>query len=320
METKKGDRYETKHDEDDLENLAERLTADLRGHIHQLADPKVLSEAWCQMADLMGRISFISEQEASLPKEKKNATLWECEEIALRYILEDGKLNLCLRNLVAFREYESNEMSKPSGRPTPPEHLEKMDKFEKGLGIVLRNAWRHIEALRTTDLPLLIDHIDNVLITGSMEYNPKIERCMKSGDMAERQEVVVLYYLDGMAGHGDALDESSYMPILRERKLIVKLARFLATKMCPMVDFAPSLKGGFIVGMQALSKLVDTEDFTTYMSAHIESDADASMFVGLKRALSELLEDDDLRPSLRPLKMTIQDLEDQFDCDDDGHK
>jgi len=41
METKKGDRYETKHDEDDLENLAERLTADLRGHIHQLADPKV---------------------------------------------------------------------------------------------------------------------------------------------------------------------------------------------------------------------------------------------------------------------------------------
>ena len=57
---------------------------------------------------------------------------------------------------------------------------------------------------------------------------------------------------------------------------------------------------------EALSKLVDTEDFTTYMSAHIESDADASMFVGLKRALSELLEDDDLRPSLRPLKMTIQ--------------
>jgi hypothetical protein len=32
-------------------------------------------------------------QEKELPKEK-DATLWDCEELALRYILEDGKLNL----------------------------------------------------------------------------------------------------------------------------------------------------------------------------------------------------------------------------------
>ncbi len=32
-------------------------------------------------------------QEKELPKEK-DATLWDCEELALRYVLEDGKLNL----------------------------------------------------------------------------------------------------------------------------------------------------------------------------------------------------------------------------------
>lgn len=34
-------------------------------------------------------------QEQRLPKAKADATLWECEELALRYLLEDGKLNLC---------------------------------------------------------------------------------------------------------------------------------------------------------------------------------------------------------------------------------
>jgi hypothetical protein len=34
--------------------------------------------------------------------------------------------------------------------------------FEKGLGGMLKNAWNHIEALQTSDLPMLIDHISAV--------------------------------------------------------------------------------------------------------------------------------------------------------------
>ena len=29
-----------------------------------------------------------------MPKKSQDATLWECEEVALRFILEDAKLNL----------------------------------------------------------------------------------------------------------------------------------------------------------------------------------------------------------------------------------
>ena len=35
--------------------------------------------------------------EEKLPKDSEGSTLWECEELALRYLLEDGKMNLCLR-------------------------------------------------------------------------------------------------------------------------------------------------------------------------------------------------------------------------------
>ncbi len=55
------------------------------------------------MADIFGRVANISDVESKLPSAKESATLWETEEQALRFILEDGKLNLCLRLLIEFK-------------------------------------------------------------------------------------------------------------------------------------------------------------------------------------------------------------------------
>lgn len=40
--------------------------------------------------------------------------------------------------------------------------LQDLDSFEKGMGTVLRNAWTHIEALQTTDIPLLVEYVTGV--------------------------------------------------------------------------------------------------------------------------------------------------------------
>jgi hypothetical protein len=63
----------------------------------------ILSDPWFDMAEIFGRIANISDVESKLPSAKKDATLWETEEQALRFLLEDGKLNLCLRNLIEFK-------------------------------------------------------------------------------------------------------------------------------------------------------------------------------------------------------------------------
>ncbi len=55
------------------------------------------------MADIFGRVANITDVESKLPSAKENATLWETEEQALRFVLEDGKLNLCLRILIEFK-------------------------------------------------------------------------------------------------------------------------------------------------------------------------------------------------------------------------
>lgn len=52
----------------------------------------------------------------------------------------------------------------PHSIPQRPRNkvLESLNAFEKGMGTVLRNAWTHIEALQTTDIPLLVDYITGV--------------------------------------------------------------------------------------------------------------------------------------------------------------
>ncbi len=63
-----------------------------------------MSDPWFEMAEIFGRVAHISDVESQLPASKKgDATLWETEEQALRFLLEDGKLNLCLRILIEFK-------------------------------------------------------------------------------------------------------------------------------------------------------------------------------------------------------------------------
>ena len=88
--------------------------------------------------------------------------MWEGDELALRYVMEEGKLNLCLRTLVAFRSSygdKADSECKDCGDPRSY-RTQKLDAFEIGMGGLLRNAWAHDEdAWQTTDLPLLVGYI-----------------------------------------------------------------------------------------------------------------------------------------------------------------
>lgn len=99
----KDDKYITKDDSDDFDALTEKLAADLRRSIRQLENYPILSDGWFEMAETFGRVATISEMESKLPSTKQDATLWETEEQAIRFLMEDGKLNMCLRCLAEFK-------------------------------------------------------------------------------------------------------------------------------------------------------------------------------------------------------------------------
>lgn len=61
----------------------------------------------------------------------------------------------------------------------------------------MRNAWSHVEAVQTTDVPALLNHIADVL-NWSIAHPADVEHACRQGDLSQRQEILAFYYLAGL--------------------------------------------------------------------------------------------------------------------------
>ena len=71
----------------------------------------------------------------------------------------------------------------------------------------MRNAWLHVEVIQTTDLPALLNHIINVL-DGALDLPIVMGTLVAQGDLHQRQEVLVFYYISGIIKHIDDVGEN----------------------------------------------------------------------------------------------------------------
>jgi hypothetical protein len=86
--------------------------------VRSFGDYKLLSVDWLKMAESLQQVSNVAYMEKHMPSNDSNAaaaqgkksegTLWDQQkdELAIRILLEEGKLNLCLRTLQHFKEEE----------------------------------------------------------------------------------------------------------------------------------------------------------------------------------------------------------------------
>lgn len=301
----KQEKYQAKGQADDLEGLSERLAVDLRKSIRGLGNHAIFSDAWIEMATTCGRIAKISDMESTVAASKADATLWETEEQALRYLLEDGKLNLCLRNMVA---YKANQRDRLRNKETiTPEQQVAGDAFEKGLGTVLRNAWGHLEALQTTDIPALIAHMGDV-ITFAVVYPEHLEEQLE--DLHQRQEILIYYYLAGLLKATSQIDESRVMPLVREHKIFI-----LTVKLVVLLHGFNTIATSYLFKCcEALAMIVDTEDFKTYPQQYYDlQDADdvSQMMKLLTICTQEFQGEAAYRSAVRPLTDTLNKVKRQ---------
>lgn len=282
-----------------MAQLSEKLSNDLRNHIRTLGHFPMLSEPWCEMAEVLGRVASISDVESTLAASKDDATLWETEELALRYLLEDGKLNLSLRNLVEYKAYQwKNLVPKNNGSRNADitaEQVEKCDKFEKGLGVVLRNAWQHVEAVQTTDVQTLVHLIGDVL-DHALSNGDFINMCIEKGDLHLRQEIMIFYYIVALMRQLDYLQQDRVVPILRDRNIFMQSAQFLEIYHDSMSSAVA------LTVIQALVLMADSEDFATYKNEYVREEADALLLNRLNDScLKRFQKDFTNKRMMRPL-------------------
>ncbi|KAL0585998.1 hypothetical protein ABG067_004321 [Albugo candida] len=262
MANARASRYEGTAKDEEVEALSAKLRENLRMNIRYMADYEVLSEAWIDMAKQIERVGEITEMERNLPK-AKGVTVWECEEVALRYLLEDGKLNLCLRNLIAYNEFlrASDSLSQQMTR----EMQDAMHQFEKGMGLTLKNAWFHAEAVHITDLPKLVEYVHTVLQCAVQKPN-----ILKEKEMEPCQEISVIYYLLGITKQLESMDESRLVPLFVEEKIFQLLTKHL------VLQFHLLQEDTVLAALDTLSLMCGTEHFQSHPEDYLDSDDVAS--------------------------------------------
>ena len=280
----------------DLENLSERLKADLRRHIRNLAIFPVLSAGWLEVSDTVSRVAGIASTESTLPRLSADATIWETEEVALRFILEDGKLNLCLRALHEYKSYQRDAYAEVPPRVHTPEQVASMLKFEVGVGSILRHAWTHVEAVQTSDVPLVVQVIGEVLAFCAMNDDFAI-KSFEHKLSSELLESVCFDYVSSLCLHLDSMGDDRVMPYVLERSIFSSATSLVARHGSSAVR--PPTR---VVMLKGLASICATEDFKARKYSYADDrDRETTAKLLDQDWLQELVEeDDDARKAIRP--------------------
>ena len=165
--------------------------------------------------------------------------------------------------------------------------------FEKGVGVVLRNAWNHIEVLQTTDLPALIHSLGDVWAFAL--DNPEFQEQFIS-DMHQRQEVMAYYYMWGLCKNAEEIGEGRIMSFFRSRGVFMLGVRWMAA------NHRSLLSTHVLKGCEALALVAATEDFSTYKDEYVVNRVDSEGLQILKtECLTNFQSDIDVRRKIRPL-------------------
>ena len=89
--------YESADQSTGLNDTSRKLAVDLRKHVRRLEMLPHHTKEWIGLTDSLLHISNVALMEHQLPRDSEDSTLWEGEELTVRFMLEEGKLNLCLR-------------------------------------------------------------------------------------------------------------------------------------------------------------------------------------------------------------------------------
>jgi len=199
-------------------------------NIHQYP---ILSPEWLAVVDSLKQLTRLVQLEGRMPGNAKvpeclgrntesEGTLWdqEAHENAIRILVEEAKVNLCLRMMNDYKQWcyspsvkaDTINEAQRSYNYSDAQIQQKTTQFEEALGLLLWRALVHVETLQLMDIPLLIEHCGLVL-------NQCVREPESSKDLTS-QETVILYYYSSLMKHAEALNNHELLAKAREHRLV----------------------------------------------------------------------------------------------------
>lgn len=279
--------------------------------VRQIFHHPILTDDWLSLVDSLKQLCRLVQLENRMPSNAKVSevqgrnpetpgTLWdqEAHENAIRILVEEAKINLCLRMLTEFKVWQYQNPGpqlqdaithcKNTYDVTEAHVGSKIRQFEEYMGQLLLRAFAHVETLQLMDIPMLIEHCGLVL---SHELDASLEPWS--------QEIVALYYVSFLFKHAEALNSAELLAKSRDQRLLPLVINSLVQR--PQVlELSLQLRSAVSIGLAALA---DNEDFQIGWKGFFETPDQMSQFLTLQEFIVAplIVENPDLKRELRPL-------------------
>jgi hypothetical protein len=269
--------------------MAAAMSAALREMVASINACQVLSADWILNVERLQTISSeaINSQSTANARASSTAvtTLWDRDELAVRFLLEEGKLNLCLRLLSEYQEFaqrpglvdiirgatiidpkgQGAAMSESAIRST-------LHDFEFYMGLLLSCALRSPEAVQTLDIALLVEHIARVFRYGIC--NPELS---SAADISRKQLSVCFLYLRELFKYTDGQNGDRIMQLIQQHDV--------GNCMAKVLNGALSWpKNILVVACSCLSALMSTEQYCTHPERFLSADGE-KIVLGLRKGV-----------------------------------
>jgi len=301
--------------EDGGEERPMRVCAEAgRKCVRNIQQYPVLSVEWIALVDSLKQLGRLVHLEGRMPNNAKvsemqgrnqdsDGTLWDQEghENAIRILVEEAKVNLCLRMMADYKEWQYDPVRKQNTMQDAMRSYEysetqleqKCRSFEESLGTLLCKAFQHAETLQLMDIPMLINHIYAILTRCNATPRGADDAPLAS----KLQENLVTFYFSSLMKHAEKLNNGELLANTRECNLVAMLTRHLLTTTSEsQIDVAVAAAEGF-------AALADNEDFSPVWQSFFPDENAKAEFMQLElKILGPVLADNpDKRKDLRPL-------------------
>ncbi|KAF0975632.1 hypothetical protein FDP41_005626 [Naegleria fowleri] len=255
-------------------------------------------------ASMSSNSSVNHKQQAISTSFNSENTLWDRDEYCVRFIVEEGKINLLLRLLDEFKDEDlkirlglkslSTDILPNTGLSTEMELQEKMKNFEQSLCMLLKYCFHSVEALQTIDVYQYLDFINkNMREDLFLDSKQKL----KGEEVYCTAEFIIFDFLRALFVHIDRLDDTKICSLTIDRQILPKAVRFLF-KTCSQL-----LENERVMCFEALSAMMNAETYQTSRSKFFGDDTEAKkMLVQLyDNFIKQLLTSYERKKSLRSL-------------------
>jgi|SaaInlStandDraft_6_1057023.scaffolds.fasta_scaffold62531_2 hypothetical protein len=211
-------------------------------------------------------------------------SLWDRDELAVRYVLEEGKLNVVICLLIEFKSFtlsdnlEVMQKTAVQAHMTVDQWIRRVQLMERHVGLILQCSLNSIETVQTVDMPQLV-HYCAAVFSHFLNPSHNAKRVIFPVSFVHGQEIRCINYLLLVLRRIEQLNEDRILQIFLDNTIVL-YSIYLMAAIADSVEEDVKLSC-----VEYFARLCDCEEFSEHTSLYLPNASDIEVLKGLDEKL-----------------------------------